>query len=185
MRGRTSFGHLGPLEGGTLLSIPGPTGLTGSSRMKEQRMPDTSLRVGFLGLALVGLLGTQTSCDNAGPSCSRDESEGTTKQPGSPGIAGSWATPTAAKASAVLEQKVGIEDFKFEPATLTVAPGTKVTWVNKDDEPHTATSSEKPKRFDSGVLDTAQAYSFVFRETGSFPYFCKLHPHMTGVIVVQ
>jgi plastocyanin len=153
--------------------------------MKEKRMPDTSLRASFLGLALVGLLGTQPSCENACPSCSRDESQGTTERPGSPDIARSLADPTSEEASAVIEQKVGIEDFKFEPATLTVAPGTKVTWVNKDDEPHTATSSEKPKRFDSGVLDTAQAYSFVFSEAGSFPYFCKLHPHMTGVIVVK
>jgi plastocyanin len=148
-------------------------------------MPDTALRAAFLGLALVSLLGTQTSCDNACSSCSRDESKGATNRPGSPAIAGLFANSTVAKASAVIEQKVGIEDFKFEPATLTVAPGTQVTWVNKDDEPHTATSSEKPKRFDSGVLDTAQSYSFTFVQPGSYPYFCKLHPHMTGVIVVK
>jgi plastocyanin len=185
MRGLTNFGNLRPLKGETPKSAPVPGGPTGTSGMKENRMRDTTLRVAFVGLALVSLLGTQTSCDNACPSCSRDESEGTTKRPGSPDIAGSSANPTVAKASAVFEQKVGILDFTFEPATLTVAPGTQVTWVNKDDEPHTATSSEKPKRFDSGVLDTAQAYSFVFSEAGSFTYFCKLHPHMTGVIVVK
>ncbi|HLY75187.1 MAG TPA: cupredoxin family copper-binding protein [Planctomycetota bacterium] len=82
------------------------------------------------------------------------------------------------------EVRVIILDFKFEPSSLTVAPGTTVTWTNRDDEPHSATSAEKPKLFDSGALDTAESYSFTFRERGSFPYFCKLHPHMTGVIVV-
>jgi plastocyanin/uncharacterized membrane protein len=95
------------------------------------------------------------------------------------------ADPAPPATLPVREEQVRILDFKFEPPTLTVAPGTKVTWVNKDDEPHTATSSENPKRFDSRVLDTAEIYSFTFSEAGSHPYFCKLHPHMTGVIVVQ
>lgn len=81
--------------------------------------------------------------------------------------------------------RVVIEDFKFEPSHLTISPGTKITWVNKDDEPHSATSSEKPKRFDSGVLDSEQTFSFTFTERGTFSYFCKLHPHMTGVIEVR
>jgi len=153
--------------------------------MKENRLPDTSLRVVFLGVVLLGGLGSQTSCDNGCPSCSREESQGTTHRLDSPGVAGSSVNPKVAETAAVLEQGVAILDFKFEPETLTVSPGTKVTWVNKDDEPHTATSSVKPKRFDSGVLDTAQAYSFTFVEPGSYPYFCKLHPHMTGVIVVK
>jgi len=81
--------------------------------------------------------------------------------------------------------RVVIEDFKFEPSTITISPGTKITWVNKDDEPHSATSSEKPKRFDSGVLDSDKTYSFTFTEKGSFSYFCKLHPHMTGIVEVR
>jgi plastocyanin/uncharacterized membrane protein len=95
------------------------------------------------------------------------------------------ADPAPPATVPVREEQVRILNFKFEPQTLTVAPGTKVTWVNKDDEPHTATSSENPKLFDSRVLDTAETYSFTFSGTGSHPYFCKLHPHMTGVIVVQ
>jgi plastocyanin len=83
------------------------------------------------------------------------------------------------------QARVRIEDFKFEPEKLSVKRGTTVTWVNKDDEPHSATSSEKPKRFDSGALDSAQSFSFTFTDAGSFAYFCKLHPHMTGVVVVE
>ena len=93
--------------------------------------------------------------------------------------------PSELPAAAGPEARIRIEDFKFVPERLSVRPGTKVTWVNKDDEPHSATSSEKPKRFDSGALDSAQSFSFTFSEAGSFSYFCKLHPHMTGVVVVE
>jgi plastocyanin len=153
--------------------------------MEENRMPDTSLRVVFLGLVLLGGLVSQTSCDHGCHSCSQEESRGKVNRLDSPGVAGSPVNPPGVEISAVLDQHVAILDFKFEPETLTVSPGTKVTWENKDDEPHTATSSVKPKRFDSGVLDTAQSYSFTFVEPGAYPYFCKLHPHMTGVIVVK
>jgi plastocyanin len=153
--------------------------------MKEKRVPDTSLWDVFLGLVLLGGLVCLNSCDNGCPSCSREESQGTTNRLDSGGVAEPSVSPTGVEIASVLEPQVAILDFKFEPETLTVSPGTKVTWLNKDDEPHTATSSEKPKRFESGVLDTAQSYSFTFAEPGSYPYFCKLHPHMTGVIVVK
>ena len=81
------------------------------------------------------------------------------------------------------EVEIRIEDFVFVPAETTIAPGTRVTWVNKDDAPHTATSTDD--RFNSEGLDTDDKYSFVFKEKGDFPYFCALHPHMKGVIKVQ
>jgi plastocyanin len=153
--------------------------------MKENPMVRPDLRLVLLGILLPVVLAFQTSCDNGCPSCSRGEPGGTVNGSASSGQPSSTAKPTPVEPRPLLEQQVEIFDFKFEPPTLAVRPGTRVTWVNKDDEPHTATSSEKPKRFDSGPLDTAQAYSFVFGEAGSFSYFCKLHPHMTGVIVVK
>lgn len=81
------------------------------------------------------------------------------------------------------EVEIRIENFVFVPAETTIAPGTRVTWVNKDDAPHTATSTDD--RFNSEGLDTDDKYSFVFKEKGDFPYFCALHPHMKGVIKVQ
>ncbi len=78
---------------------------------------------------------------------------------------------------------VKIDNFSFTPKSLTVAAGTTVTWTNRDDIPHTATSTEK--KFASPVLDTDQAFSFKFQEPGSYPYFCKIHPTMTGTIVVE
>src|SRR5262249_3806079 len=60
------------------------------------------------------------------------------------------------------ERKVTIDNFSFNPQVLTIAPGTRVTWVNRDDVPHTATSSDAPPKFNSKTLDTDQTFSFVF-----------------------
>ena len=77
---------------------------------------------------------------------------------------------------------VEIDNFTFKPQRLVIHAGTRVRWTNKDDVPHTATSSEK--KFDSKTLDTDESFSFQFDEAGSFKYFCAVHPHMTGEIVV-
>ena len=81
------------------------------------------------------------------------------------------------------EVQIEIENFVFKPAEITVAPGTKVTWINKDEAPHTATSTEQ--KFNSGGLDTDDKFSFVFNEKGDYPYFCTLHPHMKALIKVK
>jgi amicyanin len=78
---------------------------------------------------------------------------------------------------------VGIDNFTFTPANLTVKAGTTVTWTNRDDIPHTVTSSAK--LFKSKALDTDDKFSFTFTTPGSYEYFCSLHPHMTGKIVVE
>jgi plastocyanin len=81
--------------------------------------------------------------------------------------------------------QVVIDNFTFQPPRLTVKSGTKVTWVNRDDVPHTATSTAKPKRFDSGTLDTDQRFTHVFDKPGTYKYFCAVHPHMTATIIVK
>jgi plastocyanin len=81
------------------------------------------------------------------------------------------------------EATVSIENFTFGPEVLTVKAGTKVTWVNHDDIPHNVVEKNK-KLFRSKVLDTGDSFSFVFAEPGDYGYFCGLHPHMTGHIVV-
>ncbi len=79
--------------------------------------------------------------------------------------------------------EVRIDNFTFMPETITVTPGTKVTWINRDDVPHTATSVTKA--FASPALDTDDKFSFTFTQPGTFPYFCAVHPHMTGQIIVK
>jgi plastocyanin len=78
---------------------------------------------------------------------------------------------------------VHIKNFAFDPATLTVAAGTTVRFVNDDSEAHTVTARDRS--FDSSGLDTHDAWSFRFTKTGTFAYFCELHPYMKGVIIVQ
>ncbi len=78
---------------------------------------------------------------------------------------------------------VGIDNFTFNPQTLTVKAGTTVTWTNKDDIPHTVAAVNK--EFRSKALDTDDAYTFTFTTPGTYAYFCSLHPHMTGTIVVE
>jgi plastocyanin len=81
------------------------------------------------------------------------------------------------------EVKIDIKEFMFGPKDLEVAVGTKVTWVNDDEIPHTV--AETHKVFRSGALDTGDSYSWVFNTPGEFEYFCALHPQMIGKIVVS
>ena len=78
---------------------------------------------------------------------------------------------------------VKIANFTFEPPVLTVKVGTTVTWVNDDDIPHLV--SEKDGKFRSSALDTDATFSQTFKDAGTIEYFCVLHPHMTGKIVVE
>src|SRR3954454_10436134 len=92
------------------------------------------------------------------------------------------ATMTRAEA-APAAAAVQIDNFTFKSPTLTVKPGTTVTWTNGDDIPHTVVS--KTGLFKSKVLDTGDRFSFTFAKPGLFGYFCSIHPHMTGTIVVK
>jgi amicyanin len=78
---------------------------------------------------------------------------------------------------------VTIDNFTFTAPELTVAVGTTVKWVNHDDIPHSVV--DKNKAFRSKALDTDDSYSFTFASAGTFDYFCGLHPHMVGKIIVK
>jgi plastocyanin len=104
-----------------------------------------------------------------------------------PGI-GSGATTAPAPTTAPdvpTTATVEIDNFNFKPRELTVKVGATVTWVNHDDVPHTATVKGKSPAFDSGMLDTDDKFSFTFKKPGTYPYYCKVHPHMTATIVVK
>lgn len=92
----------------------------------------------------------------------------------------STAGSTAAAQSA---STVHIANFTFSPPMISVKAGTTVTWVNDDDIPHTVVSTSGT--FKSKVLDTGDRFSFTFAKPGEFGYFCSLHPHMTGKVVVR
>lgn len=80
------------------------------------------------------------------------------------------------------QQTVSIRDFSFQPAQLSVEPGTTVTWTNEGNEPHTVTADNG--LFDSGVLYPGDSYSVQFDGMGTVSYHCTLHPSMTGGITV-
>lgn len=87
--------------------------------------------------------------------------------------------------AAVASGAVAIDNFAFAPAILTIAPGTTVTWTNKDEEPHTVTSADGAQTFTSPALDTDDKFSFTFDRPGTYRYFCAIHPHMVGTIIVK
>jgi plastocyanin len=93
---------------------------------------------------------------------------------------GTLAAQDATKKDA---NEITIDNFTFTPKELTVAVGTTVKWVNHDDIPHTVV--EKKTSFRSKALDTDDSYSYTFASAGEFDYFCGLHPHMVGKIIVK
>jgi plastocyanin len=80
---------------------------------------------------------------------------------------------------------VVIDNFSFNPSSVTIPVGTVVVWTNHDDIPHTVTSADAPRRFGSAPLDTDEQFSSRFDHAGRFTYFCSLHAHMQGVVVVR
>jgi plastocyanin len=103
----------------------------------------------------------------------------------------SMAQPAAAKVAASsivvrLHQKVvhvSISNFSFQPAKLEVSPGTRIVWTNKDSDPHTVDSTKGV--WTSEALDTNSQFARSFKSTGTFSYFCSIHPFMHGAIIVK
>ena len=79
---------------------------------------------------------------------------------------------------------IEIKDFNFSPKTITVKSGEKITWINRDEEPHTVVSVEKQFK-KSSALDTDQEFTITAGAPGTYTYFCSVHPKMTGTIVVE
>jgi plastocyanin len=88
-----------------------------------------------------------------------------------------------ADSSTTNQNKIEIKDFAFNPQTITVKSGEKVTWINRDEEPHTVVSVEKQFK-KSSALDTDQEFTVTAGAPGTYTYFCSVHPKMTGTIMV-
>jgi plastocyanin len=78
------------------------------------------------------------------------------------------------------ENRVEIRDEAFIPATITINAGEWVTWINFDDDEHTATGED----FDTGKMDTGARAEIQFNEPGTFVYTCQFHPEMIGEVIV-
>jgi plastocyanin len=83
------------------------------------------------------------------------------------------------------EASISIDNFTFTPAQITVAAGTNVTWINNDDIPHVVADAKDPDAMKSPPLDTGDKFVFTFAKPGTYGYFCALHPHMQGTVIVR
>ncbi len=91
----------------------------------------------------------------------------------------------AGRTAQAADAQVTVDNFACTPATITVSPGTSVKWLNRDDIPHTVTDAADPRAFKSPPLDTGDSFTHVFAQAGEYHYFCSLHPHMQGTVVVK
>ncbi|MFI4935887.1 MAG: cupredoxin family copper-binding protein [Caulobacterales bacterium] len=78
---------------------------------------------------------------------------------------------------------VTIDNFTFDPMTVTVPAGGTVTWTNGDDVPHTVRAVDGA--FHSKPIDTGESFSFTFAAPGVYAYFCSIHPKMLGKVIVK
>jgi plastocyanin len=99
----------------------------------------------------------------------------------------SMAQPAAGRGTVVLLHRrvvrVSIHNFAFGPARLEVSRGTRIIWTNTDSDPHTVTSDKGV--WASDALDTGDHFARVFKQAGTFPYHCSIHPFMHGTIIVK
>ena len=79
---------------------------------------------------------------------------------------------------------VSIQNFSFKPANITIKPGTKVIWINRDSTAHTATANNA-RSFDSGTLGPGRRFSHTFKRAGKKAYHCEIHPSMKGSVTVK
>ena len=90
--------------------------------------------------------------------------------------------PLEAEVATAAAVDVVVDNFSFAPQATVVAVGSTVTWTNRDDVPHNIVSTQQ--KFKSPVLDTDEGFSHRFETPGTYPYFCSIHPKMTGQVVV-
>jgi plastocyanin len=96
---------------------------------------------------------------------------------------GAGTAKPAPRASDAASYTIAIKDFMFTPRNLVIPVGSKVTWTNKDEEPHKV--AEVNSSFTSQPLDTDEGFTYEFKTPGKYEYFCTVHPRMTGTIIVE
>jgi len=134
--------------------------------------PRTTLIIGLLLMALL-IIGFGISCQSQTPAPALPTPSQGLPEETTPGA--SPVTPSTVE--------VTIEGFAYKPAALNILVGTTVTWYNKDSVTHTVTARDKS--FDSGSLSLNDTFSYTFEQSGTFEYYCTIHPYMEGKVVVD
>lgn len=139
------------------------------------RLGALACAIAALALVAVGCGGDDDESANGGGEATVTETE-TTEEATDQADSGGGGT-TAPRA-----EKVEIVDFAYDPDPVTIAVGGKVTWLNQDSAPHTATAEDES--FDTGTLDQGKLKAETFKEAGTFSYICTIHPTMKGTVEV-
>jgi plastocyanin len=143
------------------------------SRMRPKLLLFPALLALGFGLAACGGGDDSTATESqTAPAQSGGESESSTEAESEPAPSG----------EAAKSEKVQIVEFTYEPDPVVVQVGGKVIWQNEDTAPHTATADDGS--FDTGILERGKLKSETFKEAGTFPYFCEVHPTMHGTVEV-
>lgn len=129
------------------------------------------------GLLTLGAAGCGDDDGEGGSGAEPTQTEGTVG--GAEGEAGGETAPSG---DAVRSARVEIEDFAYDPDPVTIEEGGKVTWINRDSVPHTATAEDGS--FDTGTLEEGKLGSESFKEPGTYAYTCTIHPQMEGTVEV-
>ena len=143
-------------------------------------------------LATVAILATMIvlgACSSSGTSTSPDTTKGAVATSAAGAVTDGGSGSGTPRGSVVGGKgqtvKVSIANFAFDPHAIEVAAGTTIEWTNDDTAPHTATSTQAPKSFDSKDLAKGETYSETFTEPGTYQYYCQIHNYMTGTITVD
>lgn len=134
--------------------------------------------VAVTGLLTLGAAGCGDDEDEGGAGAVTETTQAEDATDGATGEAGE----TAPSGDAVRSAKVEIEDFAYDPDPVTIEEGGKVTWINRDPVPHTATAEDGS--FDTGTLEEGKLGSESFKEPGTYAYTCTIHPQMEGTVEV-
>lgn len=129
------------------------------------------------GLLTLGAAGCGDDDEEGGAGAVTEQTEDTAG--GAEGEAGGETAPSG---DAVRSARVEIEDFAYNPDPVTIEEGGKVTWINRDSVPHTATAEDGS--FDTGTLEEGKLGSESFKEPGTYAYTCTIHPQMEGTVEV-
>jgi plastocyanin len=145
------------------------------------RIPSCTSRIFLVSILAVAALALTACGDDddsdttaTGGGASSTETESTAPEPG-----GNAPAPSG---DAVRSAKVEIVEFTYEPDPVTIEEGGKVTWINRDSAPHTATADDGS--FDTETLEEGKLKSETFKKAGSYPFFCEIHPDMRGTVEV-
>ena len=98
-------------------------------------------------------------------------------------VAASVLVAIVRPAAHAASSEIMIDNFSFAPTPLNVKVGATVTWVNRDDIPHSIVCPDLQVK--SHPLDTDDSFAYTFGRAGTYEYICGLHPHMHGQVVVE